>query len=81
MKKKKIPYKVSARLDLHNLTIQSAYDKTKQFLESCRFNGHKYVRVITGKSGEIYREFPFWIESLGYSTVQSDIGSFIVKIQ
>lgn len=79
-KKKSNLFQITRTTDLHGLKIQDAYDKSKEFLDSsCGYN-HKYVRVITGKSGEICREFPFWVETWRYSIVQSNIGNFIVKL-
>ena len=46
-------------LDLHGMTVQQAYDATLEFIEHS--NGP--VIVITGKSGQIYQEFSFWLEN------------------
>lgn len=53
-----------SKLDLHNLTLHDAYHEVVEFIHSARLAGHKKVQIITGKSGEIRREFPFWIEQL-----------------
>ncbi len=45
-------------IDLHGMTIQEAYFFTIDFLKN---TPHKTVTVITGKSGDICREFPMWL--------------------
>lgn len=47
------------KLDLHGLTLQQAYAETKQFLNA---TPHNRIIVITGRSGEIAKEFPHWVE-------------------
>ena len=64
--KKGKDYSLSDSLDLHGLTIQQAFNTTRQFLEEHRINGSRSAIVITGKGGKISDEFPAWIENLGY---------------
>lgn len=65
-------------LDLHGHTVEAAYHAVREFLE--HGSGARYVVVITGKSGEIRREFPFWMEKLGYSYEMAEHGgAFRVK--
>ncbi len=79
-KKKKSSLTISKTLDLHGYTIQGAYEKTREFLEYCQEEDYKNVRIITGKSGQIFKEFPTWIENFGCTIIVSEIGSFVVKI-
>lgn len=52
-------------LDLHGLTLSDAHAQTKKVIFEARaFYGLKHVTVITGLSGQIRREFPFWVEVL-----------------
>ena len=48
-------------LDLHEHTIQEAYEETLDFVKECHEERIKKARVITGK-GVIGREFPMWLE-------------------
>lgn len=52
-------------LDLHGLTLNEAHAQTKKVVYEARlFYGLKSITVITGLSGQIRREFPFWVEAL-----------------
>tara|TARA_B100000809_G_C15058558_1_gene501521 strand:+ start:193 stop:450 length:258 start_codon:yes stop_codon:yes gene_type:complete len=48
-------------LDLHEYTIQEAYEETLDFVIECHEERIKKAKVITGK-GEIGREFPMWLD-------------------
>lgn len=52
-------------LDLHGMTVQDAYDRTRAFLSVSSGS----VMVITGKSGIIRAEFPYWLD--GFDAVAS----------
>jgi DNA-nicking Smr family endonuclease len=57
-------------LDLHNYTVQSAFENFTDFVE----NHHlKQVLIITGKSGIIKSEFEIWISN------NKKIKSFVLK--
>lgn len=47
-------------LDLHNYTIQQAYEASSDHLEQAFYLGIKKVQHITGKSGQISQEFETW---------------------
>lgn len=49
------------RLDLHGYTVQAAYEATEAFIERARYSRLRRVTVITGRSGQIRREFPHWM--------------------
>lgn len=53
-------------LDLHGLTVQDAYDRTRAFLSH---SSASVVTVITGRSGIIRAEFPHWLD--GFPEVAS----------
>lgn len=50
----------STILDLHNYTIQEAYQASSAHLEQAFYLGIRKVQHITGKSGQISREFETW---------------------
>jgi DNA-nicking Smr family endonuclease len=41
--------KIDKKIDLHNLKIEEAYNKTLEFLENCQMLNYKLVVIITGK--------------------------------
>ena len=51
------------KLDLHDYTLDDAYQKCQEFISEAYMNRIKKIEVITGKSGPICKEFPFWTES------------------
>jgi len=51
-------------LDLHGMTVQSAFNKTRTFIERHFDVGSKIVTIVTGKSGKIAEEFPHWLNNL-----------------
>ncbi len=48
-------------LDLHGLTLQGAHSAVLAFLEA-HYGHEKKITIITGRSGEIFCEFPRWME-------------------
>ena len=70
-------------IDLHNMTVEDAHRRTKSFLDAVTKH-KKQVRVITGKSGIICREFPLWMEvrdDVRRTVKENGGGSFIVKFK
>jgi DNA-nicking Smr family endonuclease len=47
-------------LDLHNLTIREAHTRSLAFIDCAHEAGRGSIEIITGKSGEIRREFETW---------------------
>ncbi len=45
-------------LDLHGYVIHDAFSMVSQFIED---TSYKQIIIITGKSGQINKEFPHWI--------------------
>ena len=54
-------------LDLHQLTVEDAYQKTVQFIEKHYKIGSKKIQIITGKGREgkgiIHMEFANWLDT------------------
>ena len=50
-------------IDLHEMTVAAAHRRSLAFLEQAQAAGYRQVRIITGKSGQIRREFPQWCET------------------
>lgn len=48
-------------IDLHSMTVQRAYEFVQNAIECACLSGDKYLFVITGKSGQIRKEFESWI--------------------
>lgn len=79
---KKKPQKHIPKIDLHGFTIQEAYTYFREYAEIYSNSGITVFEVITGKSGQIRKEFPIWLEALGYDgTVSSHDGSFMVYLK
>lgn len=80
-KKKNIKPRLN-KIDLHGLTIQKAYEYFRETAEIYSNCGITTFEVITGKSGQIRKEFPIWLEALGYTgTVATHDGSFTVNLK
>lgn len=82
MKKSKKSSEPTAQVkfDLHGYPVEIAFKLCRSTLEVYKNKGFRHVEVITGKSGIIRKEFPFWMENLGYNAkVSSHDGSFIVS--
>ena len=72
------------KLDLHDYSLEDAYQKCQEFIGEAYMNRIKKIEIITGKSGPICKEFPFWAESnhqVQYIEPSWHGGSFIIKIQ
>ncbi len=66
-------------LDLHGLTVSRAYHETIDFID--RSSGT--VTIITGKSGQIRKEFEEWMrlnKKVASCTVRKGDGAFTIKI-
>ena len=71
------------KLDLHDYTLEDAYHKCQEFINDAYINHIKKIEVITGKSGPICKEFPFWAENnhkVQYIEKSWHQGSYIIKI-
>lgn len=75
-------------LDLHGMTIQTAFNKTRNFIERHFDIGSKIVTVVTGKSGKIAEEFPHWINNLhcvhGFEELvdsRGQCGAYVIRLK
>lgn len=79
-KKTSLP-KAEAKIDLHGFTVEVAYQQCKSKLQAYYDREYSTVEVITGKSGQIRAEFPFWLENWGYrGQVLPGNGSFLIYL-
>ena len=51
------------KLDLHGLTLEEAFDEFTDFIYEAYTNNLSKVEIVTGKSGQIKKEFPYWSEN------------------
>lgn len=68
------------KIDLHGLTLNEAHSLVAEIIKECYYSGEKTIRFITGRSGEMHREFPMWIENnqMIRECTQYGNGGFIV---
>lgn len=78
---------LAKRLDLHGMTVHQAYHRFKNFVSEHAEIGTSDVVVITGKSGQISREFTSWCRKIAFikkwePVVDSrgGIGSYRIKL-
>lgn len=72
------------KLDLHDLTLEEAYQEFQDFIFEAYLDNISKVEIITGKSGLIRKEFPYWSENshqIRYHEASWHGGSFTVKIE
>ena len=67
-------------LDLHQMTLQEAFDVFVRFLNAHVNRKTKKITVITGRgkddNGRLKKEFPFWMERID---IKQKISSFNMK--
>ena len=71
-------------MDLHGLTLDEAYNRVKDAFADCYSKGIRKLKVITGRSGEICRQFPHWAEldtHVKSLKPNLDGGSYFVRIK
>jgi hypothetical protein len=71
-------------LDLHNLTLQTAHERSKLHIEEAYYLGIKKVQHITGKSGQISKEFETWVklnDKIRKIKKQNDGGAWVLWIR
>jgi Uncharacterized protein conserved in bacteria len=51
-----------SKLDLHGYQIAEAHRATAKFISDAVARNRPHIVIVTGKSGEIRREFPLWME-------------------
>ena len=72
------------KLDLHGFTLEEAFEEFTDFIYQSSTDNLPAVEIITGKSGQIRKEFPFWSENnhqIKSINPSWHDGSFIVKLQ
>ena len=72
------------KLDLHGMTIHSAWNVFTTRTTDAYYKGHKTIVVVTGQ-GAIMREFPSWASTHPYviscSNTQHNPGSFKISLK
>jgi dsDNA-specific endonuclease/ATPase MutS2 len=72
--------------DLHGMTVQQAFDHTIKLCARAYEYHLNNITIITGKSGQIRREFEAWLEHpelakfVRFFRCQSNGGSFVVYL-
>ena len=72
------------KLDLHGFTLEDAFDEFTDFIYEAYNDNLSNVEIVTGKSGQIKKEFPFWSENnhqIRSIEASWHGGSFVVKLQ
>ena len=68
--------------DLHGYTVQRAFEWVQYWINEAHRDGVRRLKIITGKSGQIHHEFPFWMENNPkVSSIHETNGSFVVKVK
>jgi DNA-nicking Smr family endonuclease len=80
-RKRKQQPEPQAKLDLHGFTVEVAYGQVSSMINRWREREYTLVEIVTGKSGLIRYEAPFWFENLGVrAQVSKHGGSFYVYL-
>jgi DNA-nicking Smr family endonuclease len=72
------------KIDLHGMPIHQAWKHTLDTIEACYHQQVKKLIVVTGKSGQICQEFPFWVEKSQYVrtfSMNENKGSWTIRIK
>lgn len=68
-------------LDLHGMTVQQAFRATRGFLSKTKL---REVLIVTGRSGVIRDEFPYWLDTLDFvtgSTLENGGGAYRITVR
>lgn len=70
-------------LDLHGMTLHDAHRAFREHIKTALRLRWKNVTVITGKSGAIFVEFPYWLDGqpIKSSTLQPNGGSYQICLE
>lgn len=66
-------YAISGKLDLHGFTLERAYERLEQFIETHHHKGSRCLLVITGKGGKsgekglLQQDVPHWLSHANMS--------------
>jgi DNA-nicking Smr family endonuclease len=72
--------------DLHGFTVDAAYQYVLELIEEAQQYGVEDLRIITGKSGMIAREFPTWMNTRAFQpyvrgvSLESSGGSYLIYL-
>lgn len=72
------------QIDLHGYTVQDAWHKVNAYIDEAKHLSVKEVLIITGKSGDICKEFPSWMSyrvDVKECRPQNGGGAYTVKIR
>lgn len=78
------PYRYSKILDLHGKTVHDSYTMVIEFINEALYMNIDNVTIITGRSGQIKREFNHWMERFGNRIKSIKLvneGSYLIKIK
>ncbi|PCJ96652.1 MAG: hypothetical protein COA52_01235 [Hyphomicrobiales bacterium] len=73
-------------MDLHGKTVQQGYNLTLSFIKIHALSGKKTVKIITGRSGKMKKEFERWMSNPVFKPYIKEIhedfhkGSFVIKL-
>lgn len=73
-------------IDLHGLTVHEAWATTLNFIQKSQQNNQRKIKIITGYSGQIRKEFTGWLVSEKFkkyisSYQEKNRSSFLVYIK
>lgn len=73
---------LSKKLDLHGFSVHEAYDHTLNFIEEHYYSDSNNLTIVTGKSGQIYQEFPTWIKKLRFvRKYENKNGYYLIELK
>jgi hypothetical protein len=70
-------------LDLHGMTLHDAHRAFREHVKTARRLQWKKITVITGRSGDIFREFTHWLadQPVRSYQLQSNGGSYTIWLE
>lgn len=78
----------SKKLDLHGLTVQTAFLQTNNFIENHYILRTKEIVIVCGKGDKIAYELPFWCQNNQYVRSVTPIkdavgehGAYLLKLR
>jgi len=75
---------LSQNLDLHGQTLEQAQKDVSEYLDDIHKNGIRDITIITGKSGEMLRELPMWLEGnphISSCELKKNGGSYKIRLK
>lgn len=74
-------------LDLHDLSIDRGFNKTLCFIKMHKMKNTRNVKIVTGRSGKMNREFEHWMRNPSFKPLVKsfkswdDRGSWLVTLK